>query len=278
MVAFSRQRAVEIIKESSDSMSEGKPVEQLSAKKIKAFKKTVNLNVLKIKKLLDIEIKPEEAVKIFNKMGINSVVLEDKNIIKTEIPSFREDLARDVDLIEELARIKGYDKIPAIIPLPSKNEFLEKKTISLYQKEKWARDAMICLGMNEIITYSLLSREDVEKFGYKGKDLIKIANPLSCEQEILRPVMIPSFLKVAAWNINRSNNNLRFFETGKTYHFTGEDNIEIRKIAVGIFRPAEYDIKNNIDKGKLFLELKGILEAFFCKLMITNFIFSPGTS
>lgn len=131
------------------------------------------------------------------------------------VPSFRQDVSLTDDLVEEVARIQGYGRIPTTL-LPVKPQAAALTYLPAIQSLK----QVLCgLGLSEVITYSLISRSLLQLFGMgQGDELLEVRNPVSSEQEILRPSLIPSLCLCAAYNARQKQLPFAGFEIAKTYH------------------------------------------------------------
>jgi len=126
-------------------------------------------------------------------------------------PSFRADIAREVDLIEEVARHYGYDRLPARLrPAPPRVEH-----DSLREKELTVSGILVGLGYREIIPMSMVDPEENARFTTRPP--ILLANPLSQEASALRSTPLPSMVRALSWNLDRGQSDLRLFEVGETY-------------------------------------------------------------
>ena len=186
-------------------------------------------------------------------------------------PSFRFDLKREVDIAEEIARLKGYHNIPEtlprLMPLPK-----ESKTRAL---EKRLKEILIGFGFNEVITYSFLSPRSLQAFGFS--EVLKLLNPLSEEMSVMRPSLLPGLLEVARFNANRGIKDLRIFELRKVFiPQEGKLPKEEKRLGVlimGEFYPSWWQKKG--EKGDFYV-LKGCLERIFKELGILEKIsFTP---
>ena len=135
-------------------------------------------------------------------------------------PSFRRDLVREVDVLEEVARLAGYDRLPARLP---------QITLTLPEAPALQRrvDALTCetmtaAGFDEAVTYRLLSQALIERSGLPVASLVRVSNPLTQEQECLRPSLWPGLLQAAAVNLHRGAAGVRLFELGGVYHREGD--------------------------------------------------------
>ncbi|MCX5782530.1 MAG: phenylalanine--tRNA ligase subunit beta, partial [Elusimicrobia bacterium] len=162
------------------------------------------------------KINEKEIKKIFANMGMK--VLKNSNKTYTvEIPSWRLDLNQDVDLIEEIARVKGYEHIPTnIIPLmPDVSAEKDRKS-----KEEDISNKLFGLGFSEALNYSFCEQKELSRFGLIS--LYRIANPLSKENEVLRPSLLPLLWRNLILNINQGFDRIKLFETGTVFKENGE--------------------------------------------------------
>jgi phenylalanyl-tRNA synthetase beta chain len=255
MVFASSIRAQELIREIAGGRVAGKMSDVGSGIE---KEKEVTLSLDKVVRILGIGISPEKIKDIFKKLNLNPI--KKNNKIFVTIPSYRTDLNEDIDLIEEIARLYGYDKIPSRLPsfAPQKTYQLEKKTISL---EHEIRNILCGIGLNEIMTYSLTSRNSIEYLGIPLENLVSLRNPMSSQQEIMRPSLLSEMLEIINWNLNRKNTMLQLFELSKVYIMnktTGQAD-EAVNLSIGICgnKPGNWKEKaRDMD----FFDLKGIIE------------------
>nr|MBU1328285.1 phenylalanine--tRNA ligase subunit beta [Candidatus Omnitrophota bacterium] len=255
MIFASSIRAQELIKETAG----GKVAGKMSDIGIGIEKeKEISLSLSEVARILGIDISPEKIKDIFKKLNLNPVKKKDK--IFVTVPSYRQDLGKDIDLIEEIARLYGYDKVPSRLPFftPQKTYQLEKKTLSL---ENEIRHILCGMGLNEIMTYSLTSRNSIEHLGFSMENLVSLKNPMSSQQEIMRPSLLSEMLGVLNWNLNRKNTLLQLFELNKVYVMNkaaGQAD-EVMHLSIGICgnKPGNWKEKSrDLD----FFDLKGIIE------------------
>ncbi|MDD5427904.1 MAG: phenylalanine--tRNA ligase subunit beta [Candidatus Omnitrophica bacterium] len=230
--------------------------------------KAITLRLAKLEATLGLEI-PSVAVKrILNSLGL-TIKRSSKKAITAQPPPFRYDLNNEIDIIEEIARIYGYNKIPNTIP----NIVEQAKKIPLEVViEKQTRTILTGLGADEIITYSLLGKNALSGLGIADNTVAEIKNPLSNEQEIMRPNLVPGMLSSMLWNINRKSKDLKLFEIGRIYLKGSEAKFSEKKhLAIGITGE-----KANWAEGARqcnFFDLKGMAETLLASLGITNTAF-----
>ena len=133
-------------------------------------------------------------------------------------PTFRADLEREVDLVEEVGRVYGYDKVPESLPL--RREAIGQLTAS--QKLRRAlRTALVESGLDEVITYAFTAREAVAPLELPDGDArlraVELANPMSAEQAVMRTTLVPSLLGAVRENLDRQNPAPNLFELGRVY-------------------------------------------------------------
>jgi len=228
----------------------------------------VKFNSKKANAILGLNIPLKRQKGILNSLGFSP---KGKNSLKVEIPSFRRDISEDVDIIEEVARIYGYESIPVTIPKIVGHSKLMDKAGTVKDK---IQNCLSSAGLNEIITYNLVSLEMLKKLSVDEDSLIRITNPLSREQEIMTKSLIPGMLNVINWNINRKNKDLRLFEIGNIYR-KGEGNNLVEDLHLSVAMCGTAD-NNWLSKSRniTFFDLKGILIILAEKLGI-NLDFVP---
>jgi phenylalanyl-tRNA synthetase beta chain len=220
-------------------------------------KRTVTLTYAYLKKLSGKQYAPEAVKAILQSLGFG-IKQEDANALVVEVPYHKRDVSIAADIVEEILRIDGLDniEIPTAITITPAVE-TDYKEEGL--KEKIA-NSLVGFGFNEILTNSITNS------AYFGEEqlqsTVKLLNNLSSELDVMRPAMLPTALEVIAFNSNRKNTDLRFFEYGKTYSSKGVGNyVEKNHLCL-------YVTGNVVDqswRGKSvpadFYYLKGVVEA-----------------
>jgi len=213
---------------------------------------SLTINLKDINEYLGEEISKEEVLRIFKNLSFD---IEDKgNEFKVLVPTFRRDIKIEVDLIEEVARVYGYDKIKSS---PSYQKvFIGKKV----DKKEWLDEILRNFGFYEVKTLGLVSAEE-NWFG-DGLKPVKIKNPLSVQHSYLRTSLIPGLLQVVAFNVRRGENVLKFYERGRVFGAVKKRDLplEIERISAvcgGIFEKRWdrsermldfYDLKSVVDE------------------------------
>jgi len=198
--------------------------------------------------------------------------------MKATPPSFRIDINESIDLIEEVARLYGYNQIAATLPLIPATPPKRDKALLLDQRVK---DCLTQQGYHEIINYSFISPAELNCLNLSAQDhrqkTLKILNPLTEEQSIMRTTLIPGLLTTMKKNINQKNLNLKLFEVGTIFLTQGKDKLPQEKkmlaaLATGLYQEEAW---NSEKRDADFYDLKGCLENLLKKLLITNYSFSP---
>jgi len=188
-------------------------------------RETIQLRRTRLEKLLGVEIADETVTDILQRLGL--VVATNDEGWSITAPSFRFDIAVEVDLIEEIARIYGYDAIPettAIAETP-----LGAVTESQIELEQVAA-TLVARDYQEIIGYSFVDAKSNSALSGVESDLV-LSNPISSEMSVMRSSLFPSMLTAAAANASRQQDRIRLFEFGKSFHGTLADHTEVVRIA-----------------------------------------------
>jgi phenylalanyl-tRNA synthetase beta chain len=191
------------------------------------------------------------------------------------VPSRRGDISRDVDLVEEVARLHGYDEIPTTrIEGPATTGSLTKS--QAIRRE--LRSILTNAGLQEAISYSVTSMERANLFKELSEDAnpIALAMPMSEERSVLRTVLLPSLLEAAAYNLSRKNNALALFEIGNVYHSDEQvltrlpqEKPRAAVLLAGNRRAAGW---NRAAEAVDFYDAKGLLETVFARLGLADLV------
>lgn len=217
-----------------------------------------------IQRLLGIDLSREQVISTFTSLGFECRSLDS---VRLEVvpPYWRMDVKGSADLVEELARIVGYDRIPTTMlstPLP-----LQQADPLLNLRED-LRDLMVCSGFQEVINYSLTSRERLVGTG-EPLELMRVANPLSADQEYLRTSLRPGLLSLLANNQKHEEGSLRLFEIGKVFFPRDRDLPSEQEMLAALLGGPRTDLSWRGDKELLgFFDAKGVVEGVLTRLGI----------
>ena len=228
----------------------------LSMSKEKISKKQIRLSIEQINARLGAALTLNQCQNILEKLGC-AVTLRQKKELNVTPPAFRHDLKSEVDLIEEIARIVGYDQLPSSLPqirISSLSENLQRDF------KKKLSSILVSQSFHEAITYTMIDRKALNKTKLDSLNVQEIKNPLSHEQEIMRPSLLPGLLTTIQLNVNRGQKDLRFFEMGKEYTFDGEKEV----LALCMTGRLSSDWRRCRQEAN-FYDLKGVVESLISK-------------
>ncbi len=178
-------------------------------------KAVINLRVERVEKLLGYAVDEKTIANILRFLGIE-ISSKVQNVLIAEVPSYRNDIKEEVDLIEEIARVDGYEKIP--MDIDSGISSTEQKGLDKLTKQ--ITNSLVGLGFCEAMNYSFAEIKDLDKLYLKYT--YKIANPISKENEVLRPSLLTGLMKNFDFNIGQATTDIKLFEVGKIFDDKGE--------------------------------------------------------
>lgn len=232
----------------------------------------LELKVERVNKLLGTELTEEQIIEILTNLEFE--VKEQNSKLKVKVPTFRGDISREADLIEEIARIYGYNEVEATLP---SGPILQGKRTQRQSIKKKTLDTLTGLGLYEVSTFSFTSQQVFDRINLpvdsELRETVKLANPLSSEHEIMRTTLMPNLLEVLGQNINQNIEEIEVFELGRV--FTPQKEKELpqeRELLSGALMQKEEEEIWNLDAANFFT-LKGKLEEYFAELNITDYEF-----
>lgn len=226
----------------------------------------VFLRYQKINSLVGQEINENELKAILSSLDIRVKNLTESGM-GLAIPPYRHDVKREVDVIEEILRVYGYNKIGFGKKLNA--TIAENNPYDDYRVQKVISKQLAGQGFYEIMSNSLTDEDHIEFEENQKANNVEILNPLSHDLQILRQSIIPSGLESIAYNLNRKNKNLRFFEIGKTYHQENKTYKEHKHLCLFITGQQEAENWNSVDRKSDFFYVRGVLQGIFERLGIT---------
>jgi len=236
-------------------------------------KKQVGLNYTYLKKLSGKEYEPAAIKKILTALEFD-IVKEDQNSIRVAVPLSKTDISLPADIVEEIIRIDGLNNIaiPASVTItPS----VQENTLLESLKEKIS-GMLAGLGFNEIITNSITNSKNYDDNNLSSS--VRLLNNLSAELYILRPTMLETGLEILAYNINRKNSNLRFFELGKIYKYEHDAYSEPEKICFWITGKKQNVNWKHQETEADFFTAKGIMVSLLENINVTDILFKEPQS
>ncbi len=233
----------------------------------------VTLRAKRIEALLGISLRADEITDILARLGLQQVSANAESA-NWAIPSWRFDLSIEADLIEECARVYGYDKLPVTSPQTSVALQLQpEEIISL----KAIRSTFVGLGYQEVVTYSFVEPELADVLASGSSKSITLANPISQDMSVMRPNLWAGLLLTLKHNQNRQQTRMRLFETGLVFsrsHKKIEQRVKVGCLIWGLQRPEQWSVsEREVD----FFDIKGDAETILGLTHTSNeFAFQPG--
>ncbi len=238
-----------------------------------AKQKIIFLRPSRVQELLGFLLSTGEMISLLKRLEMTAT--QEKEGLQVIIPSYRNDINIEVDLIEEIARLYGYNHIPRTRPVYSAGSLSDSPLFTL---EEEARTLLLREGLQECITCDLIS--PLENELTKEKEIsdsatLRVLHPRSLDQSVLRTSLLPGLIKVAQHNYNFGQTDLALFEIGKIHFKEGKEIAEPSCAAIllsGLSRHPHFDRKpSSFD----FFDLKGMIENFTQHLQLKNVQFAP---
>ncbi len=189
-----------------------------------------------------------------------------------DLPTWRLDIEREIDLIEEIARIYGYNKFENRLPSFSGGVV----ELPHAAKETRVRSELLALGYNEAVSPTFISPADANAFS--RNTTVILANPLSEEQSAMRTSLVPGMLGMLAWNLNRGTTDVRLFESGHVFELCGEKSQEHKMIAMGATGHAIEPSVHAPARPYSFFDLKGDIETLLRGFEVGQLYFDEHTA
>ena len=192
----------------------------------------VVLQVSEVRRILGGKLDSGEIFRLLKRLGFELIPEgQDDTQFRVNIPSWRLDVEREIDVIEEIARLYGYDKFENTLPAYS-GAVIE---LPYAEIDATLRARARALGYNEALSLSFISHADAERFSssWAGTKVLELENPLSEEASVMRTSLAPGMLDMLAWNLNRDVPEARLFEIGSVYGLSSEGRVEPKRMCMG---------------------------------------------
>jgi phenylalanyl-tRNA synthetase beta chain len=216
----------------------------------------VALHLSEVHRILGEKLETNEIFRILQQLGFELMPERGGDPDFTvHIPSWRLDVEREIDLVEEIARLHGYDKYANTLPAYA-GAVVEDPDA---EKDHKLRTSLLALGYDEAVSLTFISHEDAETFS--SAPVVELANPQSEEASVMRSSLVPGMLNMLAYNLNRGADRVRLFETGSIFEATDSGTAEPKRICMGATSPPS--AKNAEGWGTQdggFFDLKGDVE------------------
>lgn len=281
---FAVNRAASLITQLTTGQLLSGVIDQYSKKLSKP--EPIELNWSKVQRITGTRIgrdkqeEKERIVDILTKLEFK-IDFQDEHSLKLTPPSFRGDVERDVDVIEEVARVFGYENIPSTLFTTTVAQEGKNERQKVVDK---TRNILVGCGMHQIISYSMVSPKCFDWLRLPSshylREAVELTNPLLQEQTIMRTTLIPGLLKAIQWNVNHSVERIKLFEMGRVYFPQNKKNgisLPLEKLMVtgGIAKIGRGNIWEKTENWNIFY-LKGILESLFDSLRLLDVDYLPG--
>jgi phenylalanyl-tRNA synthetase beta chain len=257
------RRVAELILETGGGQLEGGLIDAIGCR-IKP--KPVRLRQTEVHRILGQEIPKKDVSRILRRLEFKL----DKQ--KVEIPTWRLDVEREIDLIEEIARIYGYNRFPNTLPAFA-GGVIETPDAP---KDAALRSALLALGYNEAVSLSFISSADAQQFSTATP--VALENPISEEAAVMRTSLVPSMVNMLAYNLNRGVNDVRLFEAGEVYELTGASTEERKQIAIGVTGQAIATNVHQPGRAYSFFDLKGDVETLLGRFQQQSLYFDANNA
>ncbi|MFC1714967.1 phenylalanine--tRNA ligase subunit beta [Candidatus Poribacteria bacterium] len=197
------------------------------------------------------------------------------------IPTFRPDVEREIDLIEEIARLYGYDNIPITVPTGEMQPESADDRVANFREK--AGNALVACGLTEVVNYSFHSPDAFDKIlleeDSEYRHALRIRNPISENQSIMRTTLIPGLLANIQHNLNRRISDIQVFEIGRVFHPRNENEQpnEFTLVSGAITGLSGAQLWNQPTRPVDFFDIKGIVESFLHEIGISGYQFRPAS-
>jgi phenylalanyl-tRNA synthetase beta chain len=255
------ERVVQLIEELSAGKALAKPVDVYPSPMMPT---SCMVRASRVQKIMGIHISPETIRETLERLEM--VVEDRKDFFLVTPPTVRQDLVKEIDYVEEVARIYGFDRLPVTVP---KGNSAASKTRERMLQDL-AKETLCALGVYEAQTYSFVSQKtaDLMRIPPSGeeRDFVQLINPLGEENSVMRTMLLPNIMEVLGRNYNRNREQVRIFELGNIFRKTGglEEGLPLEKVslAMGVY-----------GKEESFYTLKGMFIKLLEKLGVTDITF-----
>jgi phenylalanyl-tRNA synthetase beta chain len=245
-------RVAQHILESGGGQLEGAPIDAVARHLDQA---PVKLHLSEILRILGKEFSANDAARILTRLGFELLPEPGSSPgFLVRIPSWRLDIEREIDLIEEIARLHGYDNFANTLPAFA-GSIIEQPDS---KKDSKLRSSLLALGYNEAISLSFISHEDAEQFS--AVPVIELENPISEEASVMRTTLVPGMMNMLAYNLNRGAVGVRLFEAGNVFELAGSKSVELKRLCLGATGSAVAPSVHQPPRPLTFFDLKGDIE------------------
>ena len=229
--------------------------------------RTIDITTQDVNQLIGFDLSTDEINTIFNRLGFETIVSGDA--FKVEVPSRRNDISIKADLIEEVARIYGYDQLPST--LPNFDNATAGYLTDNQLKTRKVKEILEGAGLDQAITYSLVRKDVAQNYTLEQQEVVELMMPMSEDQAVLRQSLLPRLVDATRYNVARKNKNVALYELGKVFYSNGKDQLPtevefLSGILAGQYTGNKWQQK---DEPVDFFLVKGIVERLAEQLNLT---------
>lgn len=249
----------------------------------------IDLRVSRVNKILGFVLTEQKIGEYLKRLGMRLETSPSSGVLRVIVPEFRPTLTREIDLIEEIARLHGFGNVEMVHPA---GEIIPVKVSKKRTAIKTVKETLCHLGFSEAVNYSFIDAANAEAFKSafapaSKAELVNLSNPLSNEWSAMRTSLLPGLLTVAGRNLKKGQKPVKIFEQGDIYY--REENrrqaVEKTCVAALVVGPYEPSVWKESGKGYDFFDLKGALETALAQLKLSlelrpseNAFLAPGKS
>lgn len=192
--------------------------DRVSSGDLGSFVTPIDITAEKVNKTIGFNLSNDEIQSIFRQLGFETTLKGET--LTVNVPSRRKDITIKEDLIEEVARIYGYDEIPSSLPVFG--EVTSGELTDRQHKTRTLKETLEGAGLNQAITYSLVSKDHAKDFALQERPTISLLMPMSEAHATLRQSLLPHLIEATAYNVARKNKDVRLYEIGRVFFGNGE--------------------------------------------------------
>ena len=234
--------------------------------------RTITARLARINAVSGLSLSAAEVRDIFERLEF-TVSESEAGVFRVQVPLFRVDLEREIDLVEEVVRLNGFEKVPLTLPCASVLSELPSASQRLTSRIK---ELLVSQGLSEVINYSFVAPSSCEKILLSTDDFrrkgVALLNPISDELSVMRTTLLPGLLETAVKNINFRTLDLRIFEMRRIYIPSGANELPDEPLYLSALLTGRRDPEGwNQSKGDLdFFDVKGLVESVLDDLQVTG--------
>ncbi len=263
IVDFARDRCAYLLQEVTGAVVKNGVA---ASEKSFALPKEIEFSYKRCLNLLGFEVSEDFCINTLKGLGCE-VSKKGENYLVTP-PSWRLDISREADLIEEVVRVYGVDEVPEILPAIARDLTLCGKAETRHPFLVRARHFMAGMGLNECVCYSFVGHEDLDRLNIPKEPRVSIANPLTAEQNVLRTDIAPGLLNALKVNMGQGNTSLKLFEIAQSFVQDAKSETTVHETRrMGILltgeRYSHFPHPKHTESIFEYVDLKGIVETFF---------------